>query len=521
MKVATSAYLRAVDANAVKRYGMRSITLMENAGRGCAQIILRELRRHGKRVAVVAGKGDNGGDGFVIARHLKNSGVDVSAVLLAGENELKGDSLVNYRTWRKMGGATATVTTARELRDEATALKHAGVIVDAIFGTGLSQPVRGIYAEVIGFINGLDKKVVSVDVPSGIDATTGAVLGIAVKAAVTATMAMPKAGLYIYPGRDHAGRIEVVDIGVPKALLEDEKNRCFVTTDEDLRRVLKPRSSDTHKGTYGHVLVLGGSTGKTGAAYMSAMGAMRAGAGLATIGLPASLNAVMEAKTTEVMTAPLQQTPDGTLGGASFAGAKKLMEGKSAAVMGPGMGVSDDVAAFVEKLVKEARDMPVVIDADGLNSIAGRLGMLKKRRAGAVLTPHPGEAARLLGMSASSVQSDRVAAAKKISEKSGSVVVLKGAATVIAGPGGEVYINPTGNAGLATAGTGDVLSGMIGGLLSQGLSALDAAVCAVYIHGACADEIKKANAGDAGMMATDLLALIPRVLNSCTASRGR
>lgn len=514
MKAATSDHIRAIDAKAVKGYGMRSITLMENAGRGCADIVMREMPCHGQRVAVVAGKGNNGGDGFVIARHLKNSGVDVTVLLLASESELKGDCLVNALTWRKMLGLTATVLTARELRDNAPALKHADVIVDAIFGTGLSQPVEGIHAEVIGFINSLGKKTVSVDLPSGIDATTGAVLGVAIKADMTATMAMPKTGLYIYPGRGHCGRIEVVDIGVPGALLEDEKNRCHVTTGDDLKRVLKPRASDTHKGTYGHVLVLSGSPGKTGAAYMSAMGAMRVGSGLTTIGLPKSLHAVMEAKTYEVMTAPVPDTAQGTLGSVSCAEAGKLIEGKSAVVMGPGMGVSDDLAAFIEKAVKEARGIPVVIDADGLNSIAGRLDFLKKHSGGVVLTPHPKEAARLLGVDTATVQSDRMAAAKKISERSGSVVVLKGAGTVIAGPLGDIYINPTGNSGLATAGTGDVLSGMIAGLAAQGHTALDAAVCAVYIHGACADEIKKVNGGEAGMIATDLLAVIPRLLNS-------
>jgi NAD(P)H-hydrate epimerase len=382
-----------------------------------------------------------------------------------------------------------------------------------MLGTGLQDRVKGIYAEVIRQINGLDKKIVSVDVPSGLDATTGGELGVAVHADVTATMALPKTGFFVPPGRTLAGRVEVVDIGVPSKLLTDEAIPWNVTEEADLRRILRPREEDSHKGTHGHVLVLAGSPGKSGAAFMASMGAMRAGAGLTTLGIPESISAAMEAKTTEVMTSGLPETADKTLGVASLDRIGLLLEGKSAVVAGPGLGATTDVSRFMEKLLRMVK-VPAVIDADGLNSISD--GFLRDINTPLVLTPHPGEAARLLKTTPAKVQADRIGCAQRLSKRCGSIVVLKGACTIIAVPSGRVFFNTTGNAGLASAGTGDVLSGMIGGLLAQGYGTTEAAIAAVYIHGLAADGIKM-EYGEAGMMATDLLARIPGILNSFTA----
>jgi NAD(P)H-hydrate epimerase len=279
-----------------------------------------------------------------------------------------------------MGGQTITILSARDLKKNDTALAHSCLVVDAIFGTGLSSPVKGFYADVIASINGLKRPVVvAMDIPSGIDATTGAVLGSAVKADVTATMAMNKLGLCQYPGKEYAGRVEVVDIGVPRSMTEDESIRWNLVTDDIVRRALPPRRADAHKGACGHTLVIAGSPGKTGAAYMAAIGAMRAGAGLATIALPESLNTVMETKTTEVMTAPLPETAGGGLGEISYPVIKGLMDSMSAVVFGPGIGATVDVLRLLENLIRDSR-IPMVIDADGLNCLSGRVGVLRRPR---------------------------------------------------------------------------------------------------------------------------------------------
>lgn len=507
--------MQAMDKKAVKKYGIKGLQLMENAGRGVAEVVKRELLRSpNKRVSIIAGKGNNGGDGFVAARHLKNSGINVAVFTLSKLEEIKGDAGVNALSWQRMKGEVFPISTAEDLRKCESPLKHSAVIVDGIFGTGLSSPVRGIYAEAIGLINSLNKKVIAIDIPSGIDATTGAVLGCSVKASITATMAAPKIGLYLYPGRGYAGDIEIVDIGAPSEILEDKDIRWNLITDEDLKRILKPRKADSHKGRYGHLLLLAGSPGMTGAAYMAAMGAMRAGAGLATIGVPKSLQPAIEAKTKEVMAVGLPETDDNTLGPVSYGKIKDTIKGKTAVLIGSGFRPSEDIFKLIETIAREI-GLPLVIDGGGLSALEGRVKILKRSKAKIVLTPHPGEMARLLGISTDEVQADRPGSAEKLAELTGSTVVLKGAGTVITDAGGQFFINPTGNPGLSTAGTGDVLAGMIGGLLAQGYSPLDSSCAAVYMHGAAADRIKKEE-GEAGMVATDLLPYIPGILNSFT-----
>ncbi|MFQ5735318.1 MAG: NAD(P)H-hydrate dehydratase [Thermodesulfobacteriota bacterium] len=516
MKISDAKTIRSIDSRAMRLFGIRGLQLMENAGKGVADVVSGALASSGcprGRVSIIAGKGNNGGDGYVAARHLANSGARVAVYSLAPQDALKGDAATNAAVWRKMGGQTVTLLTRRDLKRHEADLRHSCVVVDAVFGTGLSCPVKGIFRAVIELMNGLGRTVVSVDVPSGIDATTGAVLGCAVRADVTATMAISKTGLCQYPGVDYAGRVDVVDIGVPRALVEDGSIRWNLIDAEMLGGILASRRGDSHKGTYGHLAVVAGSPGKTGAAYMAAMGAMRTGAGLVTVGVPRGLNPVMEVKTTEAMTVALPETAEGCLGQVSYAGVKALMDGKTALVFGPGLGATEDVFRLLEEVVRNVA-APMVIDADGLNCLAGRVGILKKAKAPVVLTPHPGEMARLLKTTAAAVQADRMAAAGELSKRSSAVVVLKGAATVVASPGGQIYINPTGSASLATAGTGDVLAGMIGALLCGGHGPAEAAVAAVYAHGLAADRVREANGGEAGMIATDLLGVIPGVINS-------
>jgi NAD(P)H-hydrate epimerase len=520
MKLVSADTMRALDRRAVRDYGIKGLVLMENAGRGVADIVQKECaHKKGKRVTIVVGKGNNGGDGFVCARHLKNSGFNVSLLSLAGTKEIKGDAGVNARIW-EMIGSIKTIRTAGDIKKHSSALIHSTVIVDGLLGTGLASPVRGLYAKVIDFINDIGRPVISIDIPSGLDATKGRVLGTCIKAAVTATMALPKIGLFLYPGRELAGRVEVVDIGMPQKLIEEADLRWNLIDDCEVTERLGPRGKDTHKGTYGHVLVIAGSTGKTGAAYMTAMGAMRAGAGLVTLGVPESVHQALEEKTAEVMTYPLPETAGKTLGEGSYKQTKRLMEGKAAVVIGPGLGtpnaeIAAGMAGFIEKVVRGCK-VPIVIDADGLNALEGRISVLKKAGRKCILTPHPGEMSRLLGINSKQVQADRVGSAERLSKKTGCTVILKGAATVIA-THQEGFINPTGNPGMATAGTGDVLTGMIGGLLAQGLSPVDASVAGVYIHGLAGDEVAKQR-GEIGMVATDLLEKVPGLLNSLAGS---
>lgn len=519
MKIADAPTVRAIDKTAVGKYGMTGLKLMENAGRGVADIALRELggASVGAKAVIFAGKGNNGGDGYVAARLLREAGVKVFVFSLCRTGELKGDAAVNASSWMKMGGKVIELLTSDAAQAARRTVEEAAIVIDAIFGTGLTKEVKGVNAEAIRLINGAAKNVLSIDIPSGVNATTGAVLGEAVKAGVTATMAMPKLGLFLSPGRSYAGRVEVVDIGVPKEVIEDPSIKWNLLGPSDMRRILKPRKLDAHKSSHGHLLVLAGSPGMTGAAYMSGMAAMRTGAGLVTIGVPQSLHDIMEVKTTEVMTVGLRETTGRRLGVSSFEEIKRAISGKSALVIGPGAGTSEELMKLIGLILQDIH-IPIVIDADGLNSFGTKIASLKGIKSEVVLTPHPGEMSRLLNTDIPSIQADRVGAAQKLVEMTGAVVVLKGACTVIACPDGQVYLNPTGNPGLATAGTGDILSGMLGAFLAQGYKACEASAAAVYIHGLCADEAKK-KTGEIGMIATDLLEHIPGLVNSFAGTR--
>ncbi len=529
MKLVTSAQMREIDRSAVRDFGMKGLQLMENAGRGAAKLALKELEGASlKRVAIFTGKGNNGGDGFVVARHLANAGYEVRVFSTVNIKELKGDALTSALAWEKMGGEVRVIRAKADIKKHSVFFAHSALIIDALLGTGLTSEVRGACAHIIDFINGLPVNVLSVDMPSGISGDTGALMGSAVRADITATFALPKIGLYQYPGRKYAGRIEVVDIGVPASLLDGD-NLCVNLTDDALvRSILRPRLADAHKGSLGHLLVVAGSTGKSGAAYLAATAAMRAGAGLVTLALPESLNQGMETKTIEVMTAPLPETTDGALSPDALAGLKGLIKGKSAIVIGPGLGTSKETGKLVKALLTD-RDIklpPVLIDADGLNVLKNDVDILKKVKAELVLTPHPGEMASLLNTTSAKVQTDRIGSAKKLTKLTGAVTLLKGAGTVVSAPGtkdSEIFINPTGTPALASAGTGDVLSGMIGAFMANGYSPKDCVVAGAYLHGIAAEKLSKeaggfwnGHGGPVGMLASDLFPVIPRLINCFT-----
>jgi len=502
MKLATRETVREIDRVTIKEYGIPGLILMENAGRAVAKVVLEEFPQT-KRVAIFAGGGNNGGDGFVVARHLLGEDLDVTTYLASDPRKYKGDALTNLEALRKIGGKLI------EFKGDFSVYEKADVIVDALLGTGLDREVEGFYRDVIEFINSQPVPCVAVDLPSGLDANTGFPLGVSVKASVTVTFVLPKLGLEIYPGIDYAGRVYVVDITTPRSL---EKDIPFeLITYDTVRRILKPRHPNTHKGTFGHLFVISGSPGKTGAATLVGLGAMRVGTGLVTVGIPKSLNPIMEEKLTEAMTEPLPETADGCLGRQSIETVLSIISTKKTALaIGPGISTKEDTAEFLYEILRKST-LPIVVDADGITLISRNLGILREVKVPVILTPHPGEMSRLVGKTSEEVQRDRIGVARDFSSMYNVYTVLKGARTVVSTPEGRVFINPTGNPGMASGGMGDVLSGVIGGLLAQGYSPADACILGVFAHGLAGD-LAADKRGEAGIIAGDVADLMPEAL---------
>ena len=498
----TAHEMRELDRHTIESLGVPSDTLMENAGRAVAAELLRTLP-DGASVSIVCGRGNNAGDGLVVARRLHQQDVDVCVILLGEAASLSGDAATNLERACQVGVPLA---------DHEWRPPTRGVVVDAIFGTGLSRNVEGIETEWIRRINACRAKshgavqVLSIDLPSGLCADTGAVLGACIEADVTITLALPKLGLTLEPGRSAAGRILVANIGI-EGPPPDRSPRAELWTRAHAGSRLPARPSAGHKGSFGHALIVAGSEGKTGAAALAAEGAARAGVGLVTIACPAGLNDILEIKCTEAMTAPVADTPERAFAASAAESILALAATRDALGLGPGIGSREETQALVVSLAKRL-EVPLAVDADGLVPFAREPDWLRERQAPTVLTPHPGEAARLLGVGVGEINCDRPAAARELAARFGSVVALKGAATVIAAPDGRIAINPTGSPVLATGGTGDVLLGMVTGLLAQGLDAFEAAALAVFVHGAAADRLAR-RAGSVGHLAGEIAAEVP------------
>ena len=516
MKVATAEQMQELDQKAIEAYKIPGIVLMENAGRGAADLISSAFPDlQNRKIAVVAGKGNNGGDGFVIARHLFNHGISVKVFLLTDPKALRGDSEINYHIFSRMKGEVIPIPSSKDYQKLKKDLERFDLLIDAIFGTGLDAEVRGYYREVIDHLNTLQKPIVAIDIPSGLDANTGKPLGTAIRASLTITFGLPKIGHLVSPGSDYAGTLKVIDISIPKRLVEEEKIQTYLLEDEEIRRWLSPpRRPDTHKGDYGHLLVIAGSVGKTGAAAMASEAALRMGAGLVTLAIPKSLNAIMAVKLTEVMTEPLPETPKQTLSLRAFNSILRLCENKSAVIIGPGIGTFKETQSLVIKLIKTL-NLPVVVDADGLTALATQPKFLPVANRSLILTPHPGEMARLIQSGVKDVQEDRIGISRNFSQSRQVHLVLKGHRTLITTPKGEVFINPTGNPGMASGGTGDVLTGMIGGLISQGFEILPSLQIAVYLHGLAGDKVISER-GEKSLVATEIIEKIPTLLQGRT-----
>ncbi len=513
MLIVTASEMAQLDKKTIEEIGIPGIVLMENAGRGAAdffQQVVPELLNG--RISVVAGCGNNGGDGFVLARLFHDQGAAVRVVCLRPPEKIKGDALINFRILSKLSVPVFVWDETKSFDDQFKWIKETDAIVDAILGTGLNSEVRGLFRKIIDAVNELKLPVLAVDLPSGLDASTGKILGTAIRAKATATFGLPKIGQLVDPGDEYAGILKVVDIGIPKLVLESNNLRRYWLEEDDLSSWLSARNSATHKGQAGHVVVLSGSRGKTGAATLICEGAAHVGAGLVTLFIPASLNPIVEIKLTEMMTLPIAETKDQSPADAALPEILNFLEGKQALAMGPGISLHPDTQALVKGLLPKV-PCPMVLDADALTILADHLELLNETKQPLILTPHPGEMARLIHGSVQEVQQNRLEIAAEFSQKHAVTLVLKGHRSVIAAPDGRLAINSSGNPAMASGGMGDTLTGMIAGFLGQGFEPFKAACLGVFVHGAAADR-RIAKVASRGLLASQILNEIPHVIGN-------
>jgi NAD(P)H-hydrate epimerase len=491
--ILTSAQMKSIDRRATERFGIPSIVLMENA----ALTVVDAIGEHYPdcdRAAIFCGLGANGGDGFAIARHLEQRGVVASVFIVGDRTKIRGDAAANLEICERLALPLYDIVDDDSLNEALVHAADADLIVDAIFGTGLDRAPEGLYAETIRTINDFGLPIVAVDLPSGANASTAEPFEPCVRAALTVTFAAPKICHVFEPAAILCGEVIVADISIPHAAIEDENVTLALTTPADVRPYIEPRLAATHKGTYGHVAIIAGSPGRSGAAVLAARGAIRSGAGLVTVATDAETAKLVNAGSIESMT---------------FSGddVAAFIKNKDAVLVGPGLADDEASYARIRQLVADI-EPPLVIDASALNAFATRANELNPERRPRVITPHPGELARILGTSANDINAHRIDAAREAARVTGCIVVLKGFQSLIAEPDGHVNVNPTGNPGMATGGMGDVLGGMIAALLARGVDPLAAAIAAVYLHGVAGDMLKE-EMGDIGLAALDLAERIP------------
>jgi len=518
MKILTSSQMKEIDRIAIEEIGIPGAILMENAGLQVTAVLRDELGvEAGMKVVVVAGRGNNGGDGLVVARHLHNQGVDCPVLLVGSLAEVKGDAALNLQIARKTG------VQINEIKNEATwdgakkILSDTPIIVDALFGTGLTSPLQGLYEKVVRDINESGAFVVSVDIPSGLSSDTFELIGPCIRADLTVTLGAPKIPHIFPPAEEYVGELVVADISLPPFLFDRPGLNLELVELESLIPYFQPRKRDSHKGTYGHLLIVAGSWGKTGAAAMAGGAALRMGAGLVTVATAQSCLPVIARTRPELMTEPLPETESKTISEKAVSRVLELLKGKDALLLGPGLSTNASTSVFGLRLLEKLRNFkkPVVVDADGLNIISTRPEILKELPEKTILTPHPGEFSRLTGISTSEVLKRRLEVVPDFAQKNKVHLILKGYKTLIASPSGRVMVNPTGNPGMASGGTGDVLSGLIGTEVMQIPDLLQAAVNAVFVHGLSGD-LAAEKIGERSLTATDLIKFLPRAIRFIT-----
>ena len=511
MKIVSAAEMREIDRATSERFGVPSLTLMENAGSAVAEFVLSRYPA-AKRIGVICGKGNNGGDGFVVVRKLREAGREVQVVLLAERPELRGDAAEMFA---KLPLKTLFVGTPEELK-QARAVFEADVLIDAILGTGFRPPVSVLYASAIAALNASNAPVVAIDIPSGADADVmGEQTGSVARANTVVTFTAPRPA-HVF-GNLTTGPTIIAPIGSPDKAIQSSLNLNLITPRE-VSPLIGPRPRNSNKGMYGYVLVVGGSVGKAGAAAMAGFSALRAGAGLVTVATPNSVLPTVAGFHPELMTEPVEETGDGTISIHALDLLESLAENKTVLAIGPGISRNEETSEVVRKIVTES-NIPIVLDADGLNAFEGRAKDFKRggrldngenaEKSVLVLTPHPGEMARLTGLSVPAIQRDRINVARSFAREHNVILVLKGDRAIVASPTGEAWVNPTGNPGMATGGTGDILTGMVAGLIAQNPTRLpEGVIAAVYLHGLAGD-IASETMGEHSLVATDLLGALP------------
>ena len=498
MKAVTAEQMRSIDKATISEIGIPSIVLMENAAREVSKVWMRELESISEpKVIIFSGKGNNGGDGFALARILNDHGIDCQIVFLFDKSKFSEDAEINYNIALKCG-----VNIITDFTEAVIETGRADIVVDAIFGTGISRPVEGIYASVIEMINNYAKRVISVDIPSGVNSDDGRIMGIAVEADITVTFALPKIGMLLYPGASCCGKIEIANISVQPSTIAEMNIKTAFLDKKDLYDIIPERKKRTNKGSYGRLFVIAGSKDMTGAVALCCKGAFRAGAGLVYACTVQSGINVVQQLVPEAVVMPLSEYE----GKVRFECYKEDIEPKikmaSALAVGPGLGMSEEVSEFVKEIITKA-DVPLIIDADGLNAITDDPSILLSLKHTPVITPHPGEMSRLTGLTVREILDDTVNLARDFAMKYNTVIVLKDARSVIAAPDGRVVINITGNPSMATGGSGDVLTGVISSFIAQGIEPFLAAAAGAYIHGLSGD-ICMDKMGSYGVMAWDI-----------------
>ncbi|MCJ7579343.1 MAG: NAD(P)H-hydrate dehydratase [Candidatus Aminicenantes bacterium] len=518
MKVLTSQQMRDIDRRAIEELGIIGPILMENAGIQIVQAMRQRLPDlKNEIITIVAGKGNNGGDGFVVARHLFNQGCRIKVLLLGRKTDLKGDAALNAHIAEKMGLPLFEITTEKQWVSHKSKLLRSTVVLDAIFGTGLSKPVQGLFKTVIESINKLEAFIIAVDIPSGLSSDAFEPIGPCVKADLTVTLAAPKVAHIFPPAENFVGELVVADISIPPFLFEEKSLKLDFVEKDLIAPSFSKRRKDTHKGTFGHLFVLSGSLGKTGAAALAGKAALKMGAGLVTVGTPKSCLSLVARSMIELMTVPLPETPDKSLSKEALDLSLSLLEGKDACLIGPGISTHESTARFVKALIPQVR-VPLVLDADALNILSPFPEILKTLKIPVILTPHPGEFARLLDCSTRDVLRNKLELSSRFAQDYNVYLVLKGYRTLTATPDGKIFINPTGNPGMATAGSGDVLSGMLAAMIIQEEEILPAVLAAVYVHGLSGD-IAAQRRGEKSLTALDIIRDISSAIKTIIGSR--
>ncbi len=509
--ITTVEEMRQLDSATIEGLGIPSMVLMENAGRGVVDEIVEVTGGVSDLpVTIVCGRGNNGGDGLVVARYLHNMGADVRVFLTHDPRSMRGDAKAQYTFAKKLGIDPEPLTKKAGISKLRRSVGESAVVCDAILGTGARGELSKELGKLVSAMNEGPAFRVAVDAPTGVEMDSGGLMGGAFEADLTVTFGLPKRGHFLYPGHEFCGRLSVIDIGIPRSVMAEADIGLALIEEEDARLILPERPADAHKGTFGTVLIVAGAEGFTGAAVLSGQAALRGGAGLVHLGVPESLNYIIESKVTEVITKPLAETEERSLGIEALPRVRELAKGASCVAIGPGLSRHPETKELVKQLLMDI-EKPVVLDADGINVLSDDPEILAKRRWPTVITPHPGELGRLIDESPGAINADRVECARRWAAEWGVVLLLKGAPTVTAHPEGYSLMNSSGNAGMASGGTGDVLTGLIAALISQKVEPFSAAAAGAYFHGLAAD-VAAADVGEAGLTASDILEYLPLVM---------